>query len=292
MSDQTTADLGTGTDRPEPDPQPTSATTSPAGRSRRKPWEIISYGARARIAVGVLLLVLWEFGTRLFAPPYTARPTDMAPVFFDVLTSREFIDAFLGTMLPIVQGLIFAVGAAVVVGLAMGQIKWIGWSLRGYTNALFALPMVAVVPLVTMWLGYSETARLAVIVVAAYFPMVLNVYDGSRSVSQHYLEVAKTYRAPRWRVWFGVVLPASIPYLLAGFRLASGRALVGAVVAEYIIGGLDGLGFYILVNARSFSHNEAMVAVLALAAVGVAILGGVKWATGRFAPWYDPTQSN
>jgi ABC-type nitrate/sulfonate/bicarbonate transport system permease component len=266
---------------PAPPPPAARGGGAPLERRRRTAYRVV-----ARLVIGVVLLVAWEVGVRLWAPAYVARPTAVVPVLPEVIANEDFRAAFLGTMWAMVQGLVIAVAAAVLVGLAMGQIRWLQWSLRGYTYALFSLPMVAVVPLITMWFGYSETARLVVIVFAAYFPMALNVFDGARSVSRHYLEVAATYRAPRRAVWFGVVLPASVPYLLAGFRLASGRALVGAVVAEYIIGGIDGLGFYILLNARSFRHNEAMVAVLALALVGVGLLALAKWGTRRLAPWY------
>lgn len=246
---------------------------------------VLPYGLRAKLLVGALLLLFWEYGVRSFAPNYVARPSRTLPVVIPVLSRDTFREAFMGTMGAMVRGLLIAIVLALVVGLAMGQLKWVGWSLRGYTNGFFSLPMIAVVPLITMWTGYSETARLAIIVFAAYFPMVLNVYDGARSVSGNYLEVAKAYRAPRRSVWFGIVIPASIPYLIAGFRLASGRALVAAVVAEYLV-AIPGLGFFVLVSARSFRHDEAMVGVFALMAVGVLLIALAQWATRFLAPWY------
>jgi ABC-type nitrate/sulfonate/bicarbonate transport system permease component len=243
------------------------------------------YSVRAKVLVGLGLLAVWEFGVRGFAPNYVARPSRTFPVVLPVLQRDDFWSAFSGTISAMIQGLLIAIVLAVVVGLAMGQIRWVGWSLRGYTNAFFSLPMIAVVPLITMWTGYSDSARLAIIVFAAYFPMVLNVYDGARSVSGHYLEVSRSYRAPRRSVWIGVVIPASIPYLIAGFRLASGRALVAAVVAEYLV-SIPGLGFFVLVNARSFRHDEAMVGVFALMAVGILLIAVAQLATRVFAPWY------
>lgn len=243
------------------------------------------YGVRAKVLVGFGLLAAWESGVRGFAPNYVARPSRTLPVVLPVLQRDDFWVAFNGTMSAMIKGLLIAVVLALVVGLAMGQIRWVGWSLRGYTNAFFSLPMIAVVPLITMWTGYNDSARLAIIVFAAYFPMVLNVYDGARSVSGHYLEVARSYRAPRRSVWIGVVVPASIPYLIAGFRLASGRALVAAVVAEYLV-SIPGLGFFVLINARSFRHDEAMVGVFALMAVGILLIAVAQLATKVLAPWY------
>jgi ABC-type nitrate/sulfonate/bicarbonate transport system permease component len=82
-----------------------------------------------------------------------------------------------------------------------------------------------------------------------------------------------------------IVLPAATPYLLAGFRLAAGRALIGAVVAEFFL-SVGGLGYFILFNSRTYHHNEAFVGVLLLAAFGVAFELLVVWATRHFMPWY------
>lgn len=277
---------------PETTEPPTGGAVTAATPSQpRRAWLArIPYGLRAKVAVGLLLLGAWEAILPFVAPPFVARPSGIIQALPQVLSSGEFWSAFGATMVPIVQGLLIATVFAVLIGLAMGQIRWVGWALKGHTYALFALPMVAVVPLMTLWAGYTGTARLAIVIFAAYFPMVLSVYDGTQAVSERYIEVARTYRAPRRAVWFGVVLPSSVPYLLAGFRLASGRALVAAVVAEFLI-SIDGLGFFILFNARSFRHPEAFVGVLALALVGIGLLVLARWATKRFAPWYDPSRS-
>jgi ABC-type nitrate/sulfonate/bicarbonate transport system permease component len=145
--------------------------------------------------------------------------------------------------------------------------------------------MVAVLPLITLWFGYTGEARLATTVFAAFFSIVLNAADGASAVPLDYLEVGRSFRAPRWRVLTDIVLPASMPYLLAGIRLGAARALIGAVVAEFFI-SVNGLGFFILFNSRSFRHNQAIVAVLVLAGAGVGLEALVNWATRHYFPWY------
>jgi ABC-type nitrate/sulfonate/bicarbonate transport system permease component len=86
-------------------------------------------------------------------------------------------------------------------------------------------------------------------------------------------------------VLLGIVLPSATPYLLAGFRLAAGRALIGAVVAEFFL-SVGGVGYYILYNSRIYKHSEAFVGVLLLAAFGVGFELLVQWVTRRFMPWY------
>jgi NitT/TauT family transport system permease protein len=124
-------------------------------------------------------------------------------------------------------------------------------------------------------------------VFAALFPITMNVRDGARSVPNEYLEVARAYRARPQHIWFGVALPSALPYLLAGIRLALGRALIGAVVAEFFI-SVDGLGFYILFQSRTFHHNEAFVAVLMLGAFAVGLDALMNWFTRHYLPWYRP----
>jgi ABC-type nitrate/sulfonate/bicarbonate transport system permease component len=123
-----------------------------------------------------------------------------------------------------------------------------------------------------------------VVVFAAFFSVVVNACDGARSVPLEYLEVAQSFRARPLSTLIDVVFPASLPYLLAGVRLAAGRALVGAVVAEFVI-SIPGLGYYLLYNSRTFKHNEAFVAVIVLVAAGVGFEVLVKWLTRRYLPW-------
>jgi ABC-type nitrate/sulfonate/bicarbonate transport system permease component len=145
--------------------------------------------------------------------------------------------------------------------------------------------MVIVLPLVSLWFGYTSGARLATIVFAAIFSIIINTADGARSVPREYLEVARSFRAHRLRMLIDIVMPASLPYFLAGLRLAAGRALIGAVVAEFFT-AIGGLGYFILYNSRIFKHDEAFVGVLLLAAFGVGFEVLVGWGTARFLPWY------
>jgi ABC-type nitrate/sulfonate/bicarbonate transport system permease component len=226
-----------------------------------------------KVAGGLALLALWEIVVRALAPAYVARPTGIARVFLDVLADRQFAADSAATLWAVVEGLLISIVAGTLVGTVMGRVAAVEQGLRYYVNSLFATPMVAILPLVSLWFGYSAEARL-----------VINVCDGARSVPLEYLEVARSFRARPIATLFDVLLPSSLPYLLAGVRLAAGRALIGAVVAEFFI-SIPGLGFYVLYNSRVFKHNEAMVAVIVLVAAGVGFDALVKWLTRRFMPW-------
>jgi len=238
-----------------------------------------------RLYAGVAILVFWEIVVRAFAPSYVATPIGIALAVPHVITDRAFLLGGVITIAAVAEGLVIALVFGTVLGLVIGHSKLADRALRQYINAGYTLPMVVVLPLVSLWFGYTGAARLATIVFAALFSITVNVADGARSVPQEYLEVARSFRSHRWRALFEIVLPAATPYFLAGLRLAAGRALIGAVVAEFFT-AIPGLGYFILYNSRTFHHNEAFVAVLLLAAFGVGFDVLVNWITRRYLPWY------
>ncbi len=256
-----------------------------AARPNRLLGYLWSVNARVKIIAGLAIIIVWQFGVAAFAPRFVAKPVNIVAVFPDVVSDPEFLNAVGNTLGAVVLGLFIALISGTMVGFAMGRVKVIDRLLNFYINGFYTMPMVAALPLITIWFGYESNARLATIVFAAFFSIAINARDGARSVPPEYLEVGRAYRAKRRHVWFDITLFSSLPYLIAGVRLAAGRALVGAVIAEFFV-SLDGLGMYILAHARSFQHNEAVVGVFALAAFGLAIESTMIWVLRRYFPWY------
>jgi ABC-type nitrate/sulfonate/bicarbonate transport system permease component len=247
-----------------------------------------------RLATGVVLLLIWEGLATWLAPYYVARPSGVIRAIPRVVENHStpftalaggFWQSTWYTLSAVFEGLAIGVTLGVLVGLTMGRLRDADAALKLYVNAFFALPTIAVLPLMTLWFGYSGTARLAIVIFGSFMPVCLNVYDGVRRLPVDYIEVSRTYHARWWNVWFGIALPASLPYVLAGLRLAFGRALVGAVVAEYLL-ALKGLGFYILATSRAFDQNASMVGVLVLMIIAVSMNASIDLATRRFLPWF------
>ncbi|HEY4774406.1 MAG TPA: ABC transporter permease [Xanthobacteraceae bacterium] len=255
-------------------------------------WRFLGKEAAVRVAAGVAILLIWEITVRLWAPAFVARPSRIIVVFPTVIVDPAIWQAFALTLGSVVQGLAIAVVFGTIIGIAVGRIAFVERLLQIYVNGLFAMPMVAILPLLTLWFGYTGEARLATVVFAAIFAIIVNVSDGARAVPPEYVEVSRAFRGSGWSRLFDVILPSSVPYLLAGIRLAAGRALIGAVVAEFFA-ALPGIGFYILFNTRTFRHNEAFVAVAMLAVTGVLFEFALAGATRRLLPWYrrdEPTE--
>jgi ABC-type nitrate/sulfonate/bicarbonate transport system permease component len=242
-------------------------------------------GFMPRLFTGLAILVAWELVVRVSAPAYVAKPSSVVLAIPRVIVDPTFLQALGATLAAVSEGLAITIVIGTCVGLLMGRSATADRMIRVYINGFNAMPMIIVLPLFSLWFGYSSSARIATIIFAAIFAITMNVADGARSVPREFLEVSQSFRSGRMRMLTDIVLPASMPYLLAGFRLAAGRALIGAVVAEFFL-SIGGLGYYILYNSRSYHHNEAFVGVLLLAGFGVGFELLVNWITRRFMPWY------
>lgn len=238
-----------------------------------------------RLAAGLVILLVWELVVRALAPSYVAKPTSVIMAIPKVIVDPAFLVATVQTLIAVAEGLVIALVLGTVIGLAMGRSLVADRALGVYINGFNAMPMIIVLPLFSLWFGYTGGARLATVVFAALFSIIVNVRDGACAVSRDYLEVAQSFRSNRLRALFDIVIPSATPYFLAGVRLAAGRALIGAVVAEFFT-AIGGLGYFILYQSRIFHHDEAFVGVLLLAAFGVGFDVLVNWSTHRFLPWY------
>jgi ABC-type nitrate/sulfonate/bicarbonate transport system permease component len=245
--------------------------------------------ALSRIITGLAILVLWEAIVRMFAPPFVAKPTSVLLAIPRVIIDPAFLQAAGITLVAVGWGLLISIVVGTLIGLLIGRSPLADQVLRQYINFFNAMPMVVVLPLVSLWFGYTDGARLATIVFAAIFSIILNTADGARTVPREHLEVANSFRSRKLRTILEVVLPAATPYVLAGLRLATGRALIGAVVAEFFL-AIGGLGYYILYNSRTFHHDDAFVGVLLPAAFWLGFELMVNASTRRFLPWYRPGQ--
>jgi len=254
--------------------------------ARARGWRAwIGADAAARIAAGVAIFLVWEVSVRLWAPAFVARPSRIIAVMPATLADPALWHAAGATLGAVLQGLAIAIVLGTTIGLAIGRVPVMERFLQLYVSGLFAMPMVAILPLLTIYFGYTGQARLATVVFAAVFAIIINVSDGARAVPPEYIEVSRSFRGSGWSRLFDVVLPSSVPYLLAGLKLAAGRALIGAVIAEFYA-SIPGLGFYILYNTRTFKHSEAFVAVAMLAILGVLLELLLSKGTKKLLPWY------
>jgi NitT/TauT family transport system permease protein len=156
-------------------------------------------------------------------------------------------------------------------------------------NALYATPMVALIPVLVLWFGFGVTSKIVVVTLFVVFPVLINTMRGVREVDAKLVEVARTFCSSERRLWIDLILPSALPFIVTGIRLAIGRALIGVIVAEFYT-AFAGLGYLIVDNANTFKTARVFVPIVVLMALGVALTALLEWAEGRVAPWQKATR--
>ena len=231
-----------------------------------------------------LILIVWELIGPLISPILFSYPSKIAVAFYDLTISGELPYYAMESLQILFAGLGFAILIGVPLAVLMARVKPVDWALDLPINALYATPMVALVPLLVLWFGIYMQAKIIVVFLFAVFPILINTYQGVRECDKNMLEVARSFRSTEWQMWKDVLLPFALPYIAAGIRLAIGRGLVGMVIAEFYT-TISGLGYMITRYAHIFETDKTFVPVILLMFLGITLTAGLKRLERRIAPW-------
>jgi NitT/TauT family transport system permease protein len=231
-------------------------------------------GWLAPLAVGLLFLAGWEAVVRIYAIPRYILPGPLA-VGEALLTDGPSLLASLMVTLRITLA---ALAAAVLLGggiaLLFARSRILAASLFPYAVILQVTPIVAIAPLIIIWVQNTFLALLLCAWIVAFFPIVSNTTMGLNSADRNLVELFRLYGAGEWQMLRLLRLPAALPYFLAGLRISGGLALIGAVVAEFVAGtgGAEtGLAFRILESGYRLQIPRLFAALVLLSLAGIAI---------------------
>src|SRR6478735_8707868 len=201
-------------------------------------------------------LLLWEIFGRRVNPIFGSYPSAIAEAFWQLLVTGELGRALYESLRPFVVGYGLAILIGVPLGLLIGRFRVAEASLGIYITAGYAMPLVALVPLLVLWLGLGFAVKAAVVFLMSVFPICINTWLGVNAVPKSLIEVGKSFVAPDSVILRRIILPATLPYIMAGIRLAVGRAVVAMVIAEFFT-SISGLGAIIITSANNFdtAHN-------------------------------------
>jgi len=234
----------------------------------------------------VVILVLWEILGRHINPIFGAPPSAIFAAFVDLVRNGKLAAALAQSLQPFVVGYGVAIAVGVPLGLIIGRF-WVAEAALGIlVTGGYAMPLVALVPLLILWFGLGFAVKAAVIFLMSIFPICINTWLGVKSVPKTLIDVGKSFVAPDAVILRRIVLPATLPYIMAGIRLAVGRAVVGMVIAEFFT-QISGLGGIIINAANNFDTATMFVPIILLMVMAV----GLNALIGRFerlvAPWQD-----
>lgn len=236
----------------------------------------------------LLVLVAWWAVHRLqlFRPGLVPTPVEVLRTLVDAYRDGELLGHLWASVRRIVVGVVVGVAAAVPVGFLLGWYRPIRAVVDPLVNFFRALPPIALIPLVIIYFGIGEFARVSVLIYAAFFAAVVVVYEGVVAIQDIYVRAARTLGASEWEVFAKVALPLTVPHILVALRVALGVSWATVVAAE-LIAAQQGLGAYIQ-NASNFFQIPAVYGGIILIGAAALIMDRlVRLLTARLVGWQE-----
>jgi NitT/TauT family transport system permease protein len=259
----------------------TRAQTPPAAKPRRPlPSWVIT------VASLVVLLGTWEIFGRDVNPVFGSYPSAIAEAGWQLARTGKLWAALSDSLRPFLVGYGLAILIGVPIGLVTGRFRTVEAAIGIYITAGYAMPLVALVPLLVLWLGLGFAVKVAVIFLMSVFPICINTWVGVTAVPKTLIEVGKSFVAPNSVILRRIVLPATLPYIMAGIRLAVGRAVVAMVIAEFFT-SISGLGAIIITSANNFDTATMFVPIVILMVMAI----GLTYLIGAVERWVAPWQA-
>jgi ABC-type nitrate/sulfonate/bicarbonate transport system permease component len=259
-------------------PKNTAAPDAEATERRPLPrWAITAMSI-------VCVLILWEIFGRDINPVFGSYPSAIAVAFWDLLVTGQLQSALYESLRPFALGYCLAIVVGIPLGLVIGRFRVAEAALGIYITAGYAMPLVALVPLLILWLGLGFKVKVAVVFLMALFPICINTWLGVTAVPKTLIEVGKSFVAPDIVILRRIILPATLPYIMAGVRLAVGRAVVAMVIAEFFT-TISGLGAVIINSANNFDTATMFVPIIILMVMAIGLNSLIGLVERRVAPW-------
>jgi ABC-type nitrate/sulfonate/bicarbonate transport system permease component len=187
----------------------------------------------------------------------------------------------------------YGFGLAIVAGVPLGFVMALSPLVRDYVNpwmtTLYTTPRIAFAPVLLLWFGIGGGAKVAIVFLGCVFPILINSYYGMRVVNREYVELARSFRLKPWALFVKILLPASVPFILAGIRLAIGRGLTGVAIAEWF-GATKGLGYLVFFAGQTLNVPTLFVGLSAFAALGILGFELVRRVESYVTPWRKEPQ--
>lgn len=195
----------------------------------------------------LLLIVGWQLVASSLPEIVLPRPTVVMQTFIEGFRSGYFLPHIWQTFQEVMLGLFIGAVLGLTVGILMGELEFMHRLLMPYVIASQAVPKLALAPLFILWFGFGMTSKVVITALVCFFPLLENTMSAVKHVERNKLELFRSLRASRMQILFQLKIPAGLPTMMAGFRIAVILAIVGAVVGEFI-GASQGLGALIIAS--------------------------------------------
>ena len=274
---------GTALDSPPPGHQPKASFGRRFARNVLPP-----------LALGALLLGIWYFISYVVLDPkrqfLLEPPHKVVQVGFLTWDNlHEMLDGLWSSTKVAIIGLAISIVLGVAIAVLMSQARWIERGVFPYMVMLQAVPILAIVPLISFWFGTGQTSRIMVCVIISIFPIILNTLFGLQSAARGMHDLFTLEHANRWTRLTKLMFPAALPAIFAGLRISAGLSVIGAIVGDFFFGqGAPGIGQLLRKFSSNLQSEELFTAVIVSSLLGVAVFLFFGWLQQRvIGKWAD-----
>ena len=249
--------------------------------------------ARPHLALSPLVFVasiaLWEAVVRAFEVPHfiAPAPSAVAASLVGGIRSHLYLEHFWVTLYEALAGFLIAAVSGVVIGAVVAQFRLVERTLYPYLVALQTLPKIAIAPLIVVWFGFDTSSKVVIAATVAFFPVLVNVIVGLKTIDAGKLELMRSLNASRWQTFRLVQFPNALPFVFAGLDIAIVFSVLGAIVGEFV-GAQRGLGNLIVQFNVSLDIAGVFAVLIMLSIMGVALHLVMQAIQKRVIFWAEP----
>jgi taurine transport system permease protein len=234
----------------------------------------------------VVFFAVWQaiFAVVPFDPLFITKPSLIAAGYLDLLESGDLVHDLAVSAVPFFFGLFAAVVIGVPLGILMGWRARVGYALDPLMTVFYASPLVALAPLLVIFFGVGLPGKTIIVFSLAAFPFIFNACAGVHAVDRLLVNVVRSLGGRERDIYLKVLLPSVLPFIVAGARIAVGRALIGVLVGEFFAAS-EGIGYAITRFGDIFAIDRMFACILTVMIIAMVLTEGIRWAERAAFPW-------
>lgn len=242
--------------------------------------------------IPILVLIGWYYVTNFKDTPAAILPkiSSVGKAFVKLVNNGQLVGDLSISVIRVVKGYFFAALLGITLGTLMGMSRTIRHLFSFTLNAIRQIPMLAWIPMIILWCGIGEASKVVIIVMGAFFPIMVNTVSGISTTSEGYIEVARLYKLSKWKTFTKVYLPSALPQIFVGLKVGLGISWM-AVVASELIASSSGIGYRIS-DARSLMRPDVMiVGMIWIGIIGITMDRILSFVAKKATPWIPTRRS-
>lgn len=236
----------------------------------------------------ILILLVWEFGTRLFqVPTYVLPPPSRIMGGYQSIDFARWMAHLWATFRVALMGFLVSIAISLPIAMILSKSKILSKTIYPLLVVIQSIPIVAVAPIIIVVLGTNDAPRVVITFMISFFPLVVSMTTGLSATPPELIELSRSLRASAYREMTQIRLPYATPYIFSGLKISITLAVIGAVVAEFVAAEL-GIGYFIQFSTSMFKLPQAWAGLIVLVTMSLLLFNIITLIQKLFFPWSLP----